>query len=161
MGLQNEKRLLPLEVLVSEHVGDEHLTLEFLIDYGRLFGLELDIWMFHPCKGNDDLLDGDAIFKTNHSDDCYCKSCEDETKRCDEYVAALNRAIFSDLEVFKYSNDYGFNVKYPDDDCHWVGMHKIIGDLYYVTRKVTRYPEFREPIIEVIKKLKTSGVLPI
>ena len=35
----------------------------------------LTLEMFVPCEE-------EPIYTTNHSDECYCRKCEDETRRC-------------------------------------------------------------------------------
>lgn len=79
-----------------------------IIGYAEFLKQPLKLEMFVPCDDNGAVLKH-PIYTTNHSDECYCKGCEEETKRCsdlqDQYRKAKEKVLFvgfDDIEAINY-----------------------------------------------------------
>lgn len=77
--------------------------------YAQFLKEPLKLEMFVPCDDNGSVLEH-PIYTTNHSDECYCKGCEEETKRCsdlqDQYKKAKEKVLFEGFECIKECDDY-------------------------------------------------------
>lgn len=73
-----------------------------IVNYAKFLKQPLKLEMFVPCDDGGNVLEH-PIYTTNHSDECYCKGCEEETKRCsdlqDQYQKAKEKVLFEGFEV--------------------------------------------------------------
>lgn len=70
-------------------------------NYANFLKQPLTLGMFVSCDEDGNVLE-QPIYTTNHSDECYCKKCEEETKRCsdlqDQYQKAKEKVLFEKCE---------------------------------------------------------------
>lgn len=80
-----------------------------IINYAQFLKKPLNLGMFVPCdlEGNELTY---PIYNTNHSDDCYCRKCEEETKRCEsqkeKYEKAQERVLFKDINIIRNKENF-------------------------------------------------------
>ena len=76
-----------------------------LVNYAKFLKQPLKIEMFVPCNNEGSVLEH-PIYTTNHSDECYCKECEEETKRCSDlqgqYQKAKEKVLFEGFELIRF-----------------------------------------------------------
>ena len=91
-----------------------------LVNYAKFLKQPLKLGMFVPCDNDGNILE-QPIYTTNHSDECYCKECEEETKRCsdlqDQYQKAKEKVLFVfkphfDISVIKHHILQDRNIEY-------------------------------------------------
>ena len=74
-------------------------------NYDDFLKQPLNLGMFVPCDDDGNIIEH-PIYKTNHSDECYCKECEEETKRCSDlqyqYQKAKEKVLFEGFEVVRF-----------------------------------------------------------
>ncbi len=93
---------------------------EIRTNYDNFLKQSLNLGMFVPCDNDGNILEP-PIYTTNHSDECYCKECEEETKRCsdlqDQYQKAKEKVLFVfkphfDISVIKHHILQYRNIEY-------------------------------------------------
>jgi hypothetical protein len=76
--------------------------------YANFLKQPLKLEMFVPVDEDGNVLEC-PIYNTEHSDSCYCNSCEKETKRYDElykkYTQAKEKVLFEGFEIYKHTKD--------------------------------------------------------
>src|SRR5690606_1777432 len=84
-------------------------------NYANFLKQPLKLEMFVPCDEDGSILEH-PIYTTNHSDECYCKGCEEETKRCsdlqDQYQKAKEKVFFEGF-VYTDSQKYSYLNRIP------------------------------------------------
>lgn len=84
-------------------------------NYANFLKQPLKLEMFVPCDDNGSVLEH-PIYTTNHSDECYCKGCEEETKRCsdlqNQYQKAKEKVFFEGF-VYTDSQKYSYLNRIP------------------------------------------------
>jgi hypothetical protein len=72
-----------------------------IVNYANFLKQPLNLGMLVPCDNDENILE-EPIYTTNHSDGCYCKECEEETKRCsnlqNQYQKAKEKVLFEGFE---------------------------------------------------------------
>ena len=102
-------KLISMTDFVLEQTAKEFSAIKRLnqiIGFAEFLKQPLKLEMFVPCDGEGNILE-QPVYTTSHSDECYCKGCEEETKRCsdlqNQYQKAKEKVLFE-----------GFGVKYFD-----------------------------------------------
>lgn len=84
-----------------------HQELRRIKKYANFLKQPLKLEMFVPCDEDGNVLE-EPIYNTEHSDDCYCESCQKETNNCinlqNDYRKAKERVLFKgiDLDTAKF-----------------------------------------------------------
>lgn len=86
-------------VLEVNKGNEEDIFIDYskIINYAQFLKKPLNLGMFVPCdlEGNELTY---PIYTTNHSDECYCNKCEEETRKCElqqkQYREAKERVLF-------------------------------------------------------------------
>lgn len=83
-------------------------------NYDEFLKQSLNIGMLVPCDDEGRVLEH-PIYTTNHSDECYCKECEEETKRFsdlqEKYEKAKEKVLFEGFEFKEYERMICFEKK--------------------------------------------------
>jgi len=86
-----------LSVVNADRPCDRGKMLDEIGLYAEFLKQPLKLEMFVPCDDEGNVLE-EPIYTTNHSDECYCRRCEEETKRCsdlqDQYKKAKEKVLF-------------------------------------------------------------------
>ena len=99
--LEQEKRVRESDYSLEDY----YRGFTKISNYANFLKKPKKLGYFIACDENDVPLEGSYIYQTNHSDECYCKSCEAETKRCSDYQEAQQRVLFEGFEYDK-ENDW-------------------------------------------------------
>ena len=105
-------------VLNESKTKDKETSIVNIYNYALFLKQPLKLEMFVTCDNNGNVLK-EPIYTTNHSDECYCKGCEEETKRCSDlqyqYRKQKEKVLFEGFEVkgnYIMYYDFAYMIKY-------------------------------------------------